>query len=74
MRFATRNLIHSQYFSTHKDCMKDIDKNGLILPQGSVVVVSEPLDKDMKHWEEMPIGAFAKIHKGEINIETLNVL
>ncbi len=73
MRFATGDLVHSQYFSTHKDCMKDIDKNGIAIPEGSFVVVSEPLDKEMKYWEEMPVGSFATINNGKIKIETLGV-
>ncbi len=73
IRFATGNFIHTQYYSTHEDCMKSIDKNGVSIPRGSFVVVSEPLDKDMEHWEEMPVGAFATINSGKIKIEVLNI-
>lgn len=52
---------------------KDVDKNGLKIPQGSFGVVSEPLDKDMKHWEEMPVGAFATIQNSKTKIEILTV-
>lgn len=72
MRYASGELVHSQYYSTHADCLKEINENNVAMPPSSVVVVSEPLDQSMEHWKEMPAGSFATIHGGKIHIETLN--
>jgi len=71
VRFASGTHVHSQYYSTHAACMQDIDDNAAAVPARSVVVVSEPLDQSMEHWKEMPVGAFATIRNGAIEIETL---
>lgn len=72
VRYSSGNFVHSQYYSTHALSMKEVDENSAEVPSRSVVVVSEPLDQEMEHWKEMPVGAFATIHEGNVNIETLN--
>ncbi len=73
IRYSSGVFVHSQYYSTHADCMKEINEASDIVPNQSVVVVSEPLDQSMEHWTEMPVGSFATIHNGKINIEKLNL-
>ena len=73
IRYASGSLVHSQYYSTHADCMKDINQESAAVPASSVVIVSEPLDSSMEHWKEMPVGSFASIAKGKITIEQLNL-
>lgn len=73
MRYASGNMVHSQYYSTHADCMKAINAHSISLPLNSVVVVSEPLDQSMDHWKEMPNGSFATIQDGNIVIESLSI-
>lgn len=76
-RYSSTNRVHSQYYSTHAECMRDINKDSEDMPRCSVVVVSEPLDQSMELWTEMPIGSFATIREGgvlseaKINIEQL---
>ena len=71
VRFASGAHVHSQYYSTHAACMRAIDDNAETVPARSVVVVSEPLDQSMEHWNEMPVGAFATIRDGAIRIDSL---
>lgn len=73
IRYATGEHVHSQYYSTHADCMKEINESNAVVPINSVVVVSEPLDQSMDHWKEMPVGSFATIRDGKIAIESLTV-
>jgi len=71
VRYASGAHVHSQYYSTHAECMRDIDEAAAEVPARSVVVVSEPLDQTMDHWKEMPVGAFASFRDGSIAIEAL---
>ncbi len=71
MRYSSGSFVHSQYYSAHTECMKEVDENSAEVPSKSIVVVSEPLDQTMDHWNEMPAGAFATIHEGKVHIETL---
>jgi predicted glutamine amidotransferase len=72
-RFSTMEKVHSQFYSTKEDCMKDIGDGGVILPKNSVVVVSEPLNNSHEDWIEVPHKAFTTIQNGEVKIEALEV-
>jgi len=74
LRYASGKHVHSQYYSTHADCMKDVNEDSASLPTHSVVVVSEPLDLSMEHWKEMPVNSFAIIQNGKIAIQELTLL
>jgi predicted glutamine amidotransferase len=71
LRYASGEKCHSQYYSTHADCMKDVCEDATAMPRNSVVVVSEPLDQSGEHWQEMPERSFAAIRDGRIEIEGL---
>ena len=73
LRYASGTHAHSQYYSTHADCMKDINSDYTIMPSNSVVVVSEPLDQSGEHWQKMPLNSFAVIKDGHVMIEELRV-
>lgn len=73
MRYATGAKSHSQFYSTHAECMKDIDEDFSSVPKDSVIVVSEPLDQSGEHWNEMPQNSFAVIQKGNVIIEKLGL-
>lgn len=66
-------MAHSQYYSTHAECMKEINSDFAKMPPDGVVVVSEPLDYSYDHWDEMPKSSFATIQNGDIHIDTLAV-
>ena len=51
--------------------MKDISEDFAKMPSNGVVVVSEPLDYSLEHWEEMPKSSFATIKDGNIVIEKI---
>lgn len=71
VRYASNGRSHSQFYSTHAECLKDINADLSTLPENSVVVVSEPLDQSGEHWHEMPQDSFAIIKSGEVEIQQL---
>lgn len=71
LRYSSGEHVHSQYYSTHAQCMKDLGEDYELMPKKSVVVVSEPLDQSIEHWEEMPRNSFASICNGQVQIEPL---
>ena len=79
LRYSSTDRAHSQYYSTHADCMKSINENSDAVPNSSVVVVSEPLDQSHEHWVEMPIGSFGIFREGGLlrgskaEVQALNV-
>lgn len=73
VRYSSGKFIHSQYYSTHAFSMKEINEDSAKVQPDSFVVVSEPLDQHMEYWKEMPVGGFAAIRDGDIQIERLAV-
>ncbi len=74
IRFATIERPSTQFYSIKSDCLKDIDdKNSFILPQKSAIIVSEPLTHYNEFWQEMPLGSFAVIREGEVEIMKLEI-
>ncbi|MFW0778055.1 MAG: class II glutamine amidotransferase [Rickettsiales bacterium] len=72
-RYAYGMPENTQYYSTHADCMKDINDDCDQMPPNGVVVVSEPLDHSEEYWVEMPESSFATIKNGNIDVEELSV-
>lgn len=72
LRYSAGPRCHSQYYSTHADCMKELSDNAETMPRNSVVVVSEPLDQSAEHWNEMPQHSFATIREGRVDIIPLD--
>jgi predicted glutamine amidotransferase len=73
LRYSSVAKSHSQYYSMHAACMKEINEDCALVPENSVVVVSEPLDQSGEHWIEMPNNAFATIRNGQVQVEELRV-
>jgi glutamine amidotransferase len=64
VRYSSGEKLHSQYYSTDADCMKDINQDNDTMPRKSVVIVSEPLDQSLERWNELPPGSFATFSAG----------
>ena len=71
INYANGAKSNSQYYSSHQDCMNEQSSDTVIIPARSVVVVSEPLAQNNKHWIETPDGTFATILGGEVQIQSL---
>jgi glutamine amidotransferase len=73
LRYSAGAEANSQFYSTHANCMKNINDGFSEIPTDSVVVVSEPLDFSYDDWEEMPKNSFSTIRNGKIQIEALDL-
>lgn len=71
-RYAKGIESNSQYYSTHAECMQEINSDFSKIPANGVVIVSEPLDYSYERWEEMPKSSFAEIKGGNITISSLD--
>jgi predicted glutamine amidotransferase len=63
----------SQFYSTDMSCAEDLGMDGAKLPQGGVVLVSEPLDQQSDKWIEVEQNSFVVIEDGKVEIERLMV-
>lgn len=73
LRYSSSDRLHSQYYSTHAECLKDLNEENEIMPKRSVVVVSEPLDQSGDLWEEVPANTFNSFAHGSVAIEQLSL-
>ncbi len=58
IRYSITQKPSSQFYSKQEDCLQDIGDNQTIIPNNSIIIVSEPLDHNSKLWKEMPINFF----------------
>lgn len=73
LRYSSGERVHSQYYSSHAECLKDLNEENEIMPKSSVVVVSEPLDQSGDLWQEMPQQTFGTILGGKVDIAQLSL-
>ncbi len=73
LRYSASDKLHSQYYSTHAECLKQLHEDNELMPRNSVAVVSEPLDHSDKLWHEVPPGSFASISGSKVEIEELSI-
>lgn len=73
LRYSSSTRVHSQYYATHAECLRELNADNATMPRNSVVVVSEPLDQSGALWQEMPSNSFATFAAGEARIEELRI-
>lgn len=73
LRYSSSKRLHSQYYSTHAECLKDLSEENDIMPKRSVVVVSEPLDQSGELWEEVAANTFNSFANGTVRTEALSL-
>lgn len=69
--YASGDENKSQYYSTEEACAEDISNDASLIPDNSVVLVSEPLDKLSAKWEEVTENSFLTIRGGKVIVESL---
>lgn len=65
--------IKSQFYSTEMSCVKDLNDVCTVLPEGGVMIVSEPLDRLSDKWIEIPESSFVTVEDGQVYVESLRV-
>lgn len=73
IRLATSGHAKTQFYSTEIDCLIDLDFGDETLPEGSIVVVSEPLDTLSQKWKMIPENSFVILRHGQAQFEELTV-
>lgn len=66
VRYASDNDSPTQYHSRHIHALRDLHGTYEPLPDGAVLVVSEPLDELSSHWEEVPESSCLFVENGEV--------
>ena len=65
--------IKTQFYSKDMSCLKDLSNACTALPDGGVIIVSEPLDRLSGKWVEIPEQSFTTIKDGDIAIQSLHI-
>jgi len=73
IRYGSKGTsVKTQFYSTDMSCTKDLGVDYSI-PQGGVIVVSEPLDRHSNKWTEVPENSFLTIKDGKVSVEKLTI-
>ncbi len=70
MRYASGGDSPTLYHSRHIHALCVLDGSYEALPDGALVVLSEPLDDLTEHWEAIPESSFVTVEQGEVTIES----
>lgn len=74
LRYASGDqVIKTQFYSTDMSCLKDLRDVCKPLPDGGVILVSEPLDGLSDKWIEVPAQSFVSVRDGKISVESLEI-
>ena len=68
VRYSSNNESRTQYHSRHIHALREIDGTYEPLPDGAVIVLSEPLDELNDHWEAVPESSSLLVENGEVTI------
>ena len=66
VRYSSNSQSRTLYHSRHLDALRQVDGSYEALPQGAVVVVSEPLDEMPDHWEKVPESTALIVENGQV--------
>lgn len=68
VRYSSNNQSRTQYHSKHIHALREIDGTYEALPDGAVIVLSEPLDELNEHWEAVPESSSLVVDRGQVEI------
>ena len=71
VRYSSNNDSRTLYHSRHIHALRDIHGTYEPLPEGAVIVLSEPLDELTDHWEAVPESSLLMVDGGETTITDL---
>jgi predicted glutamine amidotransferase len=67
VRYASRGTPRTLFYATDLGVLRELDPALGAIPEGSIVVVSEPLGPTV-HWEEVPAGTIIRAGQGGVDI------
>ena len=68
VRYASDGDAPSLYRSRHAHALRVVDGSYEPLPDGAVLLVSEPLDELSEHWTEVAPRSFVTVHDGRVEV------
>jgi glutamine amidotransferase len=68
VRYSSNNESRTQYHSRHIHALRDINGAYEALPDGAVIVLSEPLDEMSENWEEVPESSLLLAENGQVTV------
>lgn len=68
VRYSSNNQSRTQYHSRHIHALREIDGSYESLPEGAVIVLSEPLDELSENWEEVPESSHLFVENGQVTV------
>lgn len=68
VRYSSNNQSRTLYHSRHIHALRDIDGTYEELPEGAVIVLSEPLDELNEHWESVPESSLLFVENGQVAV------
>lgn len=68
VRYANHGTPRTLFYATDLDVLKELDPHLEAIPEGSIVVVSEPIGPAL-HWEEVPSGTLIRAGRGGVDVE-----
>jgi glutamine amidotransferase len=72
VRYSSNNASRTLYHSRHIHALREVNGAYEALPEGSVIVLSEPLDELHEHWEAVPESALLVVEGGKTTITSLS--
>ncbi|MEM7144145.1 MAG: class II glutamine amidotransferase [Verrucomicrobiota bacterium] len=70
VRYSSNRDSRTQYHSKHIHALREIDGSYEALPDGAVIVLSEPLDELNEHWEAVPEASSLVVEDGSVTIDS----
>jgi glutamine amidotransferase len=68
VRYSSNNASRTLYHSRHIHALRELDDTYEALPEGAVIVLSEPLDELKEHWEAVPESSCLVVEDGQATI------
>lgn len=68
VRYSSDGNSPTLYHSRHMHALRVVHGSYEPLPEGAVVVLSEPLDDLVQHWEAVPESSFVVVQEGQVII------
>jgi glutamine amidotransferase len=72
VRYSSNNQSRTQYHSRHIHALRDIHGTYEPLPDGAVILLSEPLDELTEHWEAVPESSLLVVEDGTTTVSSFS--
>ena len=68
VRYSSHGASRTLYHSLHPHALRQVDQSYEAIPEGGVIVLSEPLDDLAEHWQAVPESSLVLVDGGSATI------